>query len=581
MPNYTANYKLKKPIPTELYDIEIHNDNMDVVDTELKKVSTVANSAESRSKINESTLTALKSYQADPFKETGGVVRVDLFQDAPLNVISKIEPLRKGKGDPYVAGEGRNKLALGAVSNVTWNGITYSDNGDGTITVAGTATDLSYLNIPATVPSGEFIFNGCPSGGATNGYFIKLVLADETTYDEVGNGIRITISEPQEITVRIVVRKNKEMGSLIFKPMIRLASDNDSTFAPYSNIRTIIGRTNARLTRSGKNLHPYPYGFSATIENHYGLNVVTNADGSITFTGTVTNDTQNGYATFSLISDARKFLLPVGKYNISGVPSGGGANRYRINVRTFTLDGVQIENRGDLGSGGWFEVTEDTAYIDAYLSIAEGINATGLVFKPMIVPDGEDTAYEPPMLNVYTANFDEPIYGGSIDWNTGVLTIDKGLKTYTGAEQFQFIYDENGVYRVGINLTGAKLGGECVCSHYKYALNGTSEANAMWVSESRPNVFFTSDKYTTMAEFQAFFAEQNEAGTPVQVVYELETPRIVSDWLTPRDIAALAGLNSVYSMTGNVTVSGRKDIIWLTHSLIKRIEALEAQVAGL
>lgn len=577
MPNYTANYKLTKPIPTELYDIEIQNANMETVDTELKKVSTVANSAESRSKTNESTLSALKSYQADPFEETGGVVRVDLFQDAPLNVISKIDTLRKGKGDPYIAGKGRNKLALGAVSNTTWNGITYNDNGDGTITVNGTATDLSYLNIPATVPSGEFIFNGCPSGGNANtGYFIRLVLADQTTYDEVGSGIKITIPEPQEITVRIGVRKNTEMGSLIFKPMLRLASDNDSTFAPYSNIRTIIGRTNARLTRSGKNLHPYPYGFSARIENHYGLNVVTNADGSITFTGTVTNDTQNGYATFSLIPDSKKFLLPVGKYNICGVPSGGGADRYRINVRTYTLDGVQIENRGDLGSGGWFEVTEDTAYIDAYLSIAEGINATGLVFKPMIVPYGEDTAYEPPMLNVYTANFDEPIYGGSLDWNTGVLTVDYTYLEFNGTENWKYY---SGGFTLSIDSTKAgKDHAVGVCTHYPYIFSWEGEGAYVDGTTVTIGEKVTSH-YVSLDEWKNTLVAWHTDGTPFGIAYELANPITVQ--LKPQEIYALAGLNSIYSNSGENTVSGRKDIIWLTHSLIKRIEALEAQVAGL
>jgi hypothetical protein len=51
--------------------------------------------------------------------------------------------------------------------------------------------------------------------------------------------------------------------------------------------------------------------------------------------------------------------------------------------------------------------------------------------------------------------------------------------------------------------------------------------------------------------------------------------------LTPYELSALAGVNTLYSDSGDTTVSGRKDIIWLTHSLIKRIEALEAQVAGL
>lgn len=38
MPNYTENYGLKKPLPNENYNIQDHNDNMDIIDAELKKL---------------------------------------------------------------------------------------------------------------------------------------------------------------------------------------------------------------------------------------------------------------------------------------------------------------------------------------------------------------------------------------------------------------------------------------------------------------------------------------------------------------------------------------------------------------
>ena len=38
MPNYTENYKLKKPLPNENYNIQDQNDNMDIIDSELKKL---------------------------------------------------------------------------------------------------------------------------------------------------------------------------------------------------------------------------------------------------------------------------------------------------------------------------------------------------------------------------------------------------------------------------------------------------------------------------------------------------------------------------------------------------------------
>jgi len=37
MPNVTKNYGLKKPLPEEFYDIAVQNENMDIIDEELKK----------------------------------------------------------------------------------------------------------------------------------------------------------------------------------------------------------------------------------------------------------------------------------------------------------------------------------------------------------------------------------------------------------------------------------------------------------------------------------------------------------------------------------------------------------------
>lgn len=42
MANKTTNYGLTKPLPEEFYDINVHNENMDIVDEELKKVSDAA-----------------------------------------------------------------------------------------------------------------------------------------------------------------------------------------------------------------------------------------------------------------------------------------------------------------------------------------------------------------------------------------------------------------------------------------------------------------------------------------------------------------------------------------------------------
>lgn len=41
MPNMTKNYGLKKPLPEEFYDVSVQNENMDKIDSELKKRATL------------------------------------------------------------------------------------------------------------------------------------------------------------------------------------------------------------------------------------------------------------------------------------------------------------------------------------------------------------------------------------------------------------------------------------------------------------------------------------------------------------------------------------------------------------
>ena len=46
MPNYTTNYNLVKPLGTELYDIEVHNGNMDKIDNALANSGNAVNYSE-------------------------------------------------------------------------------------------------------------------------------------------------------------------------------------------------------------------------------------------------------------------------------------------------------------------------------------------------------------------------------------------------------------------------------------------------------------------------------------------------------------------------------------------------------
>jgi hypothetical protein len=125
----------------------------------------------------------------------------------------------------------------------TWSGNTYTDqgvtfvvdtdaNGSVTsITVNGTPTG-SYSGITVAnfvPPTGHYIKTGCPSGGSDNTYVFG-----GSSGNEIGNGRDYYSDGSTTKTYIIAIVSGYTANNLVFKPMLRLASDPDSTFAPYA-----------------------------------------------------------------------------------------------------------------------------------------------------------------------------------------------------------------------------------------------------------------------------------------------------------------------------------------------------------
>lgn len=136
----------------------------------------------------------------------------------------------------------------------TVNGITFTDNGDGTITANGTATSdaiiVLYQNSVSLLKVGRYILSGCPEGGGANIYKIQAAKNDWTFGGAdfgVGAVFEITNESTQQIQyIRIVVSSGQTVSDLTFKPMFRLASDTDGTYQPYAKTnRELTGGLNA------------------------------------------------------------------------------------------------------------------------------------------------------------------------------------------------------------------------------------------------------------------------------------------------------------------------------------------------
>lgn len=203
----------------------------------------------------------------------------------------------------------------------TVNGITYTVNGDGTITVNGTATALSVFTIAnyraydgnetawnkiVETSSGKFRLTGCPSGGSSNTYYLQCMggVEGHTAWwgggSDIGNGItfdaNIDGNKFYIYVCRIVISEGCVCDNLVFKPMLRDANDVDETFRPYA-------MTNKELTDRANTTHGNYYGTCATaaataakvvtVDEDFKLAVGTTVTVKFTNTNTASNCTIN------------------------------------------------------------------------------------------------------------------------------------------------------------------------------------------------------------------------------------------------------------------------------------------------
>ena len=179
-----------------------------------------------------------------------------------------------------------------------------------------------------------------------------------------------------------------------------------------------------------------------------------------------------------------------------------------------------------------------------------------------------------------TLPFGQTVYGGTLDWTTGVLTVGsiflKLNTTYPiGLYQKK---EKNGVFFSSPLLYGPDRI-EGVCSH-GICTTSVSIPNEsfIWLGVNNPFVYWVGVLdvlgLSTVDEFKSWLDTQD-----VQIVYPAQEP--VTIQLTPQEILALSGTNTLYTDTGDTTVSGRADPNAIIQQLASRIAALEGAATNL
>lgn len=218
---YTPNYNLGKQTDhADKFDMAVITDNADKIDTALHNHDEELADLEAgkQENLTSAQLAAVNSGVTPEVLAANRAALVELIDGGP-----------------------KNKLSWSAADK-THNGITFTVNGDGTVTASGTndSSSNSFISIKVMTAAEIGAMAGCVlSGTPENSVGAYLSLEERggsyTTYIKDRGSGAIVPAISTEVNVYIVVPKNTTVDGLIFRPMICSAAAwaVSHTFQPY------------------------------------------------------------------------------------------------------------------------------------------------------------------------------------------------------------------------------------------------------------------------------------------------------------------------------------------------------------
>ena len=327
------------------------------------------------------------------------------------------------------------------LQTTTLNGVTCTNNGDGTYTFNGTATSTARFEfgIDDNLIAGKtYKVLGIPIDGSfstvlmgwdDHGYFNKEGTVDKKT------------SVPKPISMQVI--SGYTCDNLIFKPMLttNLSATYDD-FVPYTgdtgklngdvaelkaevaNNKTVVDAAMSDTSTNPvqnkvvtSNLKDIRKETTVNLLNPTlrageaeGITCTANGDGTYTLNGTTTRGIS---LQVQLISDVIKNHLNE-ELLLVGCPKGGSDTTYKMHLDT---DG--FEETIDIGNGGKLNATQVGKWAGIKIEIAEGCQCNNLIFKPMLTTN-------------LSATYDDfvPYTGDTGRLNSDVAELTKQVPTF-------------------------------------------------------------------------------------------------------------------------------------------------------
>lgn len=462
---------------------------------------------------------------------------------------------------------GKNLLNA-TLQTTTVNGVTCTNNGDGTYTVNGTATDIAifivYYNFADVYGSASSLkMVGCPSGGSAQKYFLRSYRkgGNPEILDEYGSGISIGSFKESESNIAIIVKSGATVNNLIFKPM--LTTDTTATYAdfePYTGgipspnpdypqeIKSVVNPT---VKVCGKNL------LKATLQTATvnGVTCTNNGDGTYTLNGTASGGNPSFRIGKIIAKSGRKLVGSPGAAGsyVSYLPNGTWNN-----VTEEKGDGSIISN---IGKG-----TDEIAIV-----VLNGTTVKNLLFKPMLTTDltatyddfepyHEQTVTIPYTLNAIPVSSGGNVTIGGQQYVSDYFDVERGklVRMVDDVEAKNYIWDlypsgNNMPRRFGMNDTirfNMPADIRIMSSHFKQIAANTRTDLSTWFQTYYIAIVDMNEKWKNSEALIQWFSENN-----VHFYLPLKTSTEID--LTPEEVQALKALVTYYPTT-NISVNSEQ-----------------------
>lgn len=309
------------------------------------------------------------------------------------------------------------------------------------------------------------------------------------------------------------------------------------------NIRPITGRDSVTVIRCGENLlNPEENAYNTY--KPYGLTITYIGDNKVHISGTY--ETKDGSF---VILDTNQKTLAGRNLKITGFAIEG-------TERDYTLYGLR---------------TKDETAIAMSVSFVEGdvIDMTIAI----VVSQDTPSAYIPFTGSTTDIALPETVYGGTLDLETGVVTVDRALIT-VDRSWFNLIVTEKKYYqanKAGQDYPYPKTNQEILTPNTQCNVARIAEPYSTG-EESDYLVYVLHDGRIRMS------VGLYDSDADIKICYPIKDPYTIQ--LTTQQIAALSGVNTLYTDAGALTVTGREDPRHTIVTLTDRIAALESAAAG-